>query len=208
MAPKVIDKRQKRHQIIYSAMQVFARQGINNFKMIDVARQAGLGKGTLYEYFRSKDELITGTFELFMETYSAYISKEMNKYENPEVKIKILIVSSLNFFVRHEEWVAVMFDFWAAGLPRREGKSFISGLAGFYETYKKYLIDLLEEGINKKVFRPVDKPLMASVIIALLDGVMFQVLMGLLKNEPELGENVSSLVLNNIINPERITETE
>ena len=130
MAPKVIDKEQKRRQIIYSATQVFAQQGINNFKMIDVARQAGLGKGTLYEYFRSKDELISGTFDLFMETYSAYISKEMNKYLEPEVKLKVLIVSSLDFFVRYEEWVAVMFDFWAAGLPRRKGKSFISGLAG------------------------------------------------------------------------------
>ncbi|MBN1213570.1 MAG: TetR/AcrR family transcriptional regulator [candidate division Zixibacteria bacterium] len=208
MAPKVIDRQQKKRQIIYSAMQVFARQGINNFKMIDIARKANLGKGTLYEYFRSKEELIAGTFELFMETYSAYITNELNKHENPEVKIKVLIASSLDFFVSHEEWVAVMFDFWAAGSPRREGKSFITGLAGFYEKYKNYLVALLDEGINKKVFHPVDKPLMASVIIALLDGVMFQVLMGLLKNEPRLGENISRLVLQSLISSERITERD
>jgi len=208
MAPRVIDKQQKKCEIFYSAMQVFARQGINNFKMIDIARQAGLGKGTLYEYFRSKEELITGTFELFMETYSAFVSKEMDKYEEPAAKIRVLIVSSLEFFIRHEEWVAVMIDFWAAGLPRREGKSFITGLDGFYEKYKNYLVALLEEGINKKVFRPVDKPLMASVIIALMDGILFQVLIGMLKNEPRLGENVSRLVLQSIISPERISDTE
>jgi hypothetical protein len=140
-----------------------------------------------------------------METYSDFVTKEIDKYSDPEAKIRALIVSSLDFFVRHEEWVVVMFDFWAAGLPRREGESFVAGLDKFYEKYKKYLVELLEEGINKKIFRPVDKPLMASVIIALMDGIMFQVLMGLLKNEPRLGENVSRLVLKSIVGAESVS---
>ena len=58
MTPRIVDREAKRKQILGAAMTVFARKGINDFRMIEIAEAANMGKGTLYEYFPSKDELI------------------------------------------------------------------------------------------------------------------------------------------------------
>ena len=76
MAPKVIDKQEKRKQIIKAAIRVFARLGLPNTKMLQVAEAAGIGKGTIYEYFKSKDELFIAAFHAFIEESGAHIERK------------------------------------------------------------------------------------------------------------------------------------
>ncbi|RMF59539.1 MAG: TetR/AcrR family transcriptional regulator, partial [Calditrichaeota bacterium] len=49
MSPKVVDKTAKRQEILDAALRVFARKGFKNTKMIDIAEEARIGKGTIYE---------------------------------------------------------------------------------------------------------------------------------------------------------------
>ncbi|NLK71800.1 MAG: TetR/AcrR family transcriptional regulator [Clostridiales bacterium] len=49
----------KRTAILNAASELFATQGFNNTKMIDIAEKAGIGKGTIYEYFTSKESLFS-----------------------------------------------------------------------------------------------------------------------------------------------------
>jgi len=55
--PKIVDRDAMQAQIIEAAFRCFADQGFHATKMTDVAREAGLAKGTLYLYFSSKDAL-------------------------------------------------------------------------------------------------------------------------------------------------------
>ena len=64
MAPRPDVSEERRTQIIESATQVFARQGFANTRMEDVASEAGLSKGLLYWYFKSKEEIITAIADL------------------------------------------------------------------------------------------------------------------------------------------------
>jgi len=57
--PKIVDKDAMRARIMEAAMQCFATQGFHVAKMSDIAKLAGLAKGTLYLYFKSKDQLTT-----------------------------------------------------------------------------------------------------------------------------------------------------
>ncbi len=66
MAARIVDKILKKQDILSAALKVFGRQGFANTKMIDIALEAGIGKGTIYEYFRSKDEIKTASFEAFL----------------------------------------------------------------------------------------------------------------------------------------------
>ncbi len=74
MTPRTTDKKNKRDQILRAALGVFAERGVHDFKMIDIARSLGMGKGTLYEYFPSKEAVITGSLELFSEDCGEGIS--------------------------------------------------------------------------------------------------------------------------------------
>jgi AcrR family transcriptional regulator len=64
MSPRPDVSEERRSQIIESAVQVFARQGFANTRMDDVAAEAGLSKGLLYWYFKSKDQIIIAIADL------------------------------------------------------------------------------------------------------------------------------------------------
>ena len=66
MSPKVVDRQKKREKILRAALKVFSDRGMTEFKMIDIATAAGIGKGTIYEYFSSKEDIIAGCFNVFM----------------------------------------------------------------------------------------------------------------------------------------------
>ena len=55
--PKIVDKEAKKLDIVHAALKEFARRGVANTKMADIATAAGIGKGTIYEYFKDKNEM-------------------------------------------------------------------------------------------------------------------------------------------------------
>jgi TetR/AcrR family fatty acid metabolism transcriptional regulator len=57
----------RRNQIINAAIKVFAEKGFYNAKVADVARAAGVADGTIYLYFKNKDDLLISLFETKME---------------------------------------------------------------------------------------------------------------------------------------------
>ncbi|MEL6333450.1 MAG: helix-turn-helix domain-containing protein, partial [Cyanobacteria bacterium J06626_26] len=63
--PKIVDKAAKRQEILEAAIAVFLEKGYHGAKMADIAVAAGMGKGTLYEYFPTKEALPKEIFNLF-----------------------------------------------------------------------------------------------------------------------------------------------
>ena len=60
-------KNDKKDTIIHAAIKVFAGKGFFNSKVADVAREAGVADGTIYLYFKNKDDLLISLFETKME---------------------------------------------------------------------------------------------------------------------------------------------
>ncbi|MEP2103597.1 MAG: TetR/AcrR family transcriptional regulator [Parasphingorhabdus sp.] len=71
--PKVVDKEEMRNAILDAAMGVFADKGYHATSVSDVAEAAGLGKGTIYIYFKSKDMLTTA----IVDRHFTNISKQI-----------------------------------------------------------------------------------------------------------------------------------
>ena len=63
MSPKLVDKEEKKKAVLAAARTVFAKKGLASAKIEDVALEAGIGKGTVYEYFKSKDDIFFALFE-------------------------------------------------------------------------------------------------------------------------------------------------
>jgi AcrR family transcriptional regulator len=60
-------KANKRNLIVEAAARVFARSGYSSAVVADIALQANIGKGTIYEYFKSKEDLFFAVFEWFQK---------------------------------------------------------------------------------------------------------------------------------------------
>jgi len=201
MAPRVVDKEAKRRLIQKAALKVFARQGIYDFKMIEIAEMAGVGKGTLYEYFPSKNDLIVGCFNEFMTEFDEHVASRLAELTDPVEKIQKLISASFEFCLADKELLDTLFDFYAAGIPRRDGKSLLSELSPMYQQMIAHVAAIIDDGVSSGVFRSTNGKLAASMILALIDGVMFQIALQVVDANAELlAKQISDMVLNGLLN--------
>jgi AcrR family transcriptional regulator len=178
MAPRVVDKDEKRRKILKAAMKVFAKEGVKAAKVADIAVEAGVGKGTIYEYFRSRDEMLVQAFYLALEQMRLEIQAALEKLTDPAEKVKTMLRVSWDSFLQFpEDTVAVFLDFWSEGIRRRGSSDETSiGLKAFYAEYRDALAAVLQEGIDRGCFRPMNPGAVASSLMALIDGLLLQLI--------------------------------
>ena len=179
MSPKIVDKESKKLEILQSAMQVFAQNGAAKTKMIDIAKAAGIGKGTIYEYFRSKEDIFAEAFHLFISNGNALIEESLQDTDDPVEKLKILIDVSLTGFIKDGgDFAGIMMDFWAEGIRNKDDRIVkIINLNQIYSEYREVISAILNDGIKKGVFRKVDTLALSAALIAAFDGLMLQWIM-------------------------------
>jgi AcrR family transcriptional regulator len=179
MMPRVVDKEAKKLDILHAAMQVFAKKGVVKTKMIDIATTAGVGKGTIYEYFRSKEEIFSNAYTYFSQSMESMVQEALKKEDDPVKQLELTLNISLDAFMHMgEEFADIMMDFWAEGIRNKDQK-FLDAidLKGLYSEYRKMIQQILKGGIEKGIFKPLDTKSTASVLIAAFDGIMLQWIM-------------------------------
>src|SRR5215470_17713683 len=72
-APDRGDRTEKRERILSAAERVFARRGFFAARVSEIAKDAGVADGTIYLYFKSKDDLLISLFEARMKQVNAVL---------------------------------------------------------------------------------------------------------------------------------------
>ncbi|OGI12343.1 MAG: hypothetical protein A2Y40_03475 [Candidatus Margulisbacteria bacterium GWF2_35_9] len=170
--PKIVDKDKKREKLIQAAIPIFAKHGFRETKMSDIAISADVGKGTLYEYFESKDDLFLSAFKIwfsyFSEQMQDIISKEKNAYKQLEIFYE-------QFFKTVEEYGSmyyIYFDFWSE--LTRNPRLHKQDIAVIYQTLRDLFANILENGAQKNVFKSMEYISMSTALIAISDGLLIQ----------------------------------
>lgn len=151
--------------ILRGAIQVFARSGYFNAKVAEVARAAGVADGTVYLYFKNKDDLLVSIFNTAMEEFNARAQQELAEIADPRAQLRHF--ARLHFEVLEANRdLAVVFQ-----VEFRHSTKFMEQ---FSETmladYLKMLREILERGQQQGVFRASLNPkVVAKVIFGALD---------------------------------------
>lgn len=140
-----IDKRQK---IMDAAVEMFAEQGFYNSTVADVARKADVADGTIYLYFKNKDDLLISIFEHSMEMFIDTVREELKNVENPREKIKKFIALHLKLVQKNQNLAQVI------QIELRQSSKFMKEYANekFFE-YLNLIQGVIEEGKERGVFR-------------------------------------------------------
>ncbi len=174
LMPKIIDKKEKKYKILHAAIKEFADKGFREAKISGIAKNAGIGKGTIYEYFKSKDELIFNSFYLFMDEINTTIAKKIYNIFDPLEKLKAFFNAWIDFLDSpFMDFMEVILDFWAEGIKNKQ-KDIRIDLKTMYQEYRLMIQNLLDDCIVEKEFRKIDTHLTSSIIIGALDGLMLQ----------------------------------
>ena len=84
----IVDKVQKRKDIALSCKEIFFQNGINDLTISQIAKSAGVGKGTIYEYFKNKEDIIFEIVSILIEERNVILKKELDALTTAKEKVK------------------------------------------------------------------------------------------------------------------------
>jgi TetR/AcrR family fatty acid metabolism transcriptional regulator len=138
----------KHQQIIEAAVRVFARNGYYNSRVSDVAREAGIASGTIYLYFKTKDEILVTLFREKMAEFVATVRKAIAGEPDAVVKLRGLIRLHFKLLEEYPEMAEVV------QVELRQGQKFFRGAsANEVSGYFDLISSVLEEGMAAGLFR-------------------------------------------------------
>jgi TetR/AcrR family fatty acid metabolism transcriptional regulator len=155
----------KREAIMRAATKVFARSGYFNSKVADVAREAGVADGTVYLYFKSKEEILRSIFERNTSEAVRAGREELAKIEDPREKLRRIARHHLERLGADRD-LAVVFQVELRGTTKFMEEFSAAGLA----EYLGLIREVFEEGQAAGFFRKSLKPkLVAKILFGALD---------------------------------------
>ena len=105
----------KKDRIIEAAARVFAQKGYAGAAVADIAVKAEIGKGTIYAYFDSKEDLFFAVFEWFMlQTGSAAKVSISHLGESAAQRLEALSDSIMGMWDEIQDAFILTIEFWAA----------------------------------------------------------------------------------------------
>lgn len=154
--------RTKEKQILEAGINQFSKFGFKKTSIDDIAKAAGVGKGTVYNYFSSKEELFLRVANQHVERLESDFNGRLNQYQGTEDPLIIFFVlwfreiksvkqryglTMENFLELHE-------------LFQRQNNDKV-------EAKKQDVIDLLKQGVKAGRYQPADHRQQADVLMSL-----------------------------------------
>jgi TetR/AcrR family transcriptional regulator, fatty acid metabolism regulator protein len=157
----------KPQQIIDAAIRVFARNGFYNSRVSDIAREAGIASGTIYLYFKTKDEILVTLFREKMAGFVASLRAAIAREPDPEAKIRRLVRLHFEVLEASPDMAEVV------QVELRQGQKFFRGASAHeISAYFELIGSILHDGVAAGVFR---RDLPVKVATKMLFGAMDQV---------------------------------
>ncbi|MFQ5641624.1 MAG: TetR/AcrR family transcriptional regulator [bacterium] len=160
-------KNDKRNRILKSAIKIFAQKGFYKTKVSEIAKGARIADGTIYLYFKNKDEILISIFEEEMGHFITEAGQRLERATLVADKLRIFIHTHLDF-VRKNPSLAQVFQ-----LELRQSNRFIKEYTGTkLKEYLNLVGDLIAEGQKQGVFRSDIHPgLMKRAVFGALDEI-------------------------------------
>jgi TetR/AcrR family transcriptional regulator, fatty acid metabolism regulator protein len=162
------EKADKRTRILEGALQVFARKGFFSARIADVADAAGVADGTIYLYFKNKDDLLISLFEDRMSWLIRRLSAELEQTQD-------LIEQIRRYIHMHLSLVDVSPDLATfITIELRQSSRFIREYANpHFSEYLRILQSLIKRGQDAGVIRShLDPRLAARAIFGAMDELL------------------------------------
>jgi len=162
-----------REEILSSAEKVFAAKGFFPTTMSDIAREAEFGTGTLYKYFKSKEELYFTLIDEKGEEINRLIKAELSQKTSAIERIKKVLGLQFEFIERNRDF----FRIYISERSRFEWTVKDDLGKGIHEkmvTYIHILAEVMSQGIKEKEFKPINPMDLAHALVGIVNSFVFE----------------------------------
>ena len=170
--PKIVDKDLRRAEIASRVMHLFSIKGYEKCTIREIAESAGIGKGTFYEYYLDKEDILNEIadqmFSQWLQTFKSAIKSE----DHPTAKMHALVRVSLEDFEEFEQLFIIYLELLRYHLSNPQEARYMSLLREFMATVRGMIADVIREGQAQKVFKSdTNAEALAGFMFALFDGM-------------------------------------
>ena len=168
--PRIVDKKEKAERIGSAAITTFRKLGYHGTRMVDIAEAAGIGKGTLYEYFRNKEEILRFEFERYFAAFESGAAAAITEADSPGGRLLSLVEFAIDHVNEWEDHCGVYVDYF--GSARLEETAPFS-LSNIYAEVEDTIRLLIEEGqACGEIVRDLDPGATAELLVSVFEGVV------------------------------------
>jgi len=162
-----------REEILSAAGKVFASKGFFPTTMSDIAREAEFGTGTLYKYFKSKEELYFTLIDEKTEEINRLAKAELSQKTSAIERIKKVLGLQFEFIERNRDF----FRIYISERNRFEWTVKDDLGKGIHEkmvTYINILAEVMSQGVKEKEFKPMNPMDLAHALVGMFNSFVFE----------------------------------
>ena len=165
----------KADAIVRAAIHIFARDGLERGKIADIAKEANIGKGTVYEYFSSKEEIFHAIVDTIMGDMLDASEKLYSMDLRPYDKLRTFMRMNTELIFEMDEAMLIITEIWAQGARAiKKGEHEVGTLNESFVRMRGLLIKILKAGTMAGEFRDMNYEGVAILALAFIDGFVWQ----------------------------------
>jgi AcrR family transcriptional regulator len=169
MSPRPDVSEERKDQIMNAAEEVFTQKGLDNARMDDIAEETGLSKGTLYLYFKSKNDLIAAVLDrIFQREFRAFENTDLASISATEAILLFTdtVIKDIKIILR---LMPIAYEFLALAF---RNKIVQKALKIYLNRYMDIFTPTIQRGIETGEFRQVDVKEVGIAIGAIVEGTL------------------------------------
>jgi len=167
MAPRPDVSEKRRTEIVEAAAHVFAEKGFDGARMDDIVQEAGLSKGLLYWYFKSKDAIIVALLERLLRPELDRVQALARAPGAARERLLTFAESMVQDIERMERLMPITFDFYSIAFRNKTMKK---TFREFFRIFTDGIQQVIDQGIGNGEFRKVDSRRVALALMAASEG--------------------------------------
>jgi AcrR family transcriptional regulator len=175
-----VDSQARRELILAAAGKAFNAHGFSRTTMGEIAAAAGIAKGSIYNYFKSKEDLFTQLFVSAISPDESETERMFGVAATARQKLEWFLESWVARFASYMAIGRLVLEFWAAAASEEAFSELHRSLCGGYARWRQRVSRIIADGISGGEFRKeIDPDMAASLITGVLDGLTVQAIMGI-----------------------------
>ena len=191
--PKIVDVQEKKQEIYRSATQVFLDKGYNNTTLLDIAEICKMGRSTIYQYFKNKEEIfyevsISFFSELVSNLDSIMLEESMSSTEKIKKMLSVFIFDSKADSQRFFQLAKVLM------FLKENNSVFENKFKFFYLSVQDMFFQVVESGIYNNEIKQCDAESMSIAIFGLAQSIILHTYVDTSRDNQKYFESICLMI--------------
>ncbi|MBW2148501.1 MAG: TetR/AcrR family transcriptional regulator [Deltaproteobacteria bacterium] len=155
-----------REGILNAASVLFSRFGFKKTAVDDIARKARVAKGTIYNYFQSKEEIFQNVVQREGATLISRMREAVLSQKTPQLKFREMIITKINYYKE----LSLLYE-----INRQKAEELLPFIENERDEIARQemeiIKEILEDGVSSSVFQVINIPATAKAMVVAIKGL-------------------------------------